>query len=203
MQCLKCSRDLSRGQAKFCSLSCATSYRNSLNAKPPIKCLQCQQETRNPKFCSSRCSATYHNQKQKRLCKSCQRTISIGWTNRRYCDDCRFTNRHPNYRDWSKITYKDFKSKLPLFQAHARIRELARRAYKRAGKPQHCIRCPYRNHFEVCHIKPINAFTNDTSIAIINHPDNLIGLCPNCHWDLDHGLIGVGTAELRMSPPLS
>lgn len=44
---------------------------------------------------------------------------------------------------------------------------------------------------EICHIKPISEFSDDTLIAIINHPDNIVILCPNCHWEFDNGLLKI------------
>lgn len=49
-----------------------------------------------------------------------------------------------------------------------------------------CQRCGYDKHVEACHIKPISSFPNDTLISVINHKDNLIALCPNCHWEFDN-----------------
>jgi hypothetical protein len=34
--------------------------------------------------------------------------------------------------------------------------------------------------------EPISSFADDTPIDVINAPDNLLALCPNCHWEFDH-----------------
>lgn len=52
-----------------------------------------------------------------------------------------------------------------------------------------CERCGYSIHVETCHIKPINKFSLESKLSEINHPDNLISLCRNCHWEFDHGLL--------------
>ena len=52
---------------------------------------------------------------------------------------------------------------------------------------QKCYNCGYDKHVETCHIKNISKFPLDTKISIVNHPDNLILLCPNCHWEFDNG----------------
>ena len=49
-----------------------------------------------------------------------------------------------------------------------------------------CANCGYDKHYEVCHIKAISSFDLDSSLYEVNHPSNLIHLCPNCHWELDH-----------------
>ena len=41
----------------------------------------------------------------------------------------------------------------------------------------------------VCHIKSLADFEDDVVVAHVNKLSNLIGLCPNCHWEFDHKLI--------------
>jgi len=38
----------------------------------------------------------------------------------------------------------------------------------------------------VCHIKAVSDFDENTPIVIINSIDNLMALCPNCHWEFDN-----------------
>jgi len=45
-----------------------------------------------------------------------------------------------------------------------------------------CQQCGYEKHVEICHIKPISSFPLDTEIDVVNDINNLIVLCPNCHW---------------------
>lgn len=62
------------------------------------------------------------------------------------------------------------------------------RARARAASPESpCQNCGYDKHTEVCHIKDISTFSEDTLISVVNSPDNLVRLCPNCHWEFDHG----------------
>jgi hypothetical protein len=145
-------------------------------------CLQCGKETNNPKFCSRSCSASYNNRvspKRTRTntCKACGTLIV---SDRTYCKRC-FT------KDWSKIRKKDLKVK-QRYQVHSHIRNLARNAYMKAGLPRKCAICGYDLHIDICHIKPIKDFPDDAYIADINDTSNLIALCKNHHWELDHGL---------------
>jgi predicted HNH restriction endonuclease len=48
-----------------------------------------------------------------------------------------------------------------------------------------CIHCKHIGSTQVCHIKPISDFNDFSLISEINNIKNLIGLCPNCHIDLD------------------
>jgi len=51
--------------------------------------------------------------------------------------------------------------------------------------------CGYSNHVEVCHIKSVSDFDGDELMRNINSIDNLIGLCPNHHWEFDNGKINI------------
>lgn len=65
------------------------------------------------------------------------------------------------------------------------VRYRARSLYSVQGSK--CQNCQYDRHIEVCHIKPISEFPEDTLIDDINTPDNILILCPNCHWEFDNG----------------
>lgn len=62
------------------------------------------------------------------------------------------------------------------------VRGRARNQYKHI---KICQFCGYDKHVEVCHIKPIGAFSLDTLVSEVNAPDNILILCPNCHWEFD------------------
>ena len=69
------------------------------------------------------------------------------------------------------------------------IRKIAEKIYKSSGKPCCCAKCGYSTHVEIAHIKAVSDFENSTTIAEINSIDNLIALCPNHHWEYDHGIL--------------
>lgn len=171
--------------------------REEYNLNPNI-CLNCGKEilcsdgeklsnVKKKKFCNQSCAASYNNrnrQKRKYYCEKCGNLIGEGYVEyhkRKYCDKCT-----PNYKDWSKITYGEMKN-LRKYQVNSRIRELARKVYVENDGSKICQRCGYDKHIEVCHIKGISEFSDDTPISVINDFSNLIGLCPNCHWELDYG----------------
>ena len=70
--------------------------------------------------------------------------------------------------------------------AYALVRTRVRAQCK--SREQKCF-CGYDKHVEVCHIKPISSFSLDTLISMINVESNLRLLCPNHHWEYDHGLL--------------
>ena len=152
-------------------------------------CLNCQKETTNPKFCSQSCSISYsnrHRPKKPYYCSKCNQLLGYGYSQfhrRKYCEKCT-----PNYVDWMAVTYKEMISRYD-YQVNARIRELARKIYQKTNKPKCCANCGYNKHYEVCHIKGISDHDLDTTIGEINDIHNLIALCPNCHWEMDNGLL--------------
>ena len=150
-------------------------------------CLNCGKETTNPKFCSRSCSATFNNKKRekiKKYCKQCGALIGEGVECRRtLCENC-----NPNIIDWSNMTLGEVREKRQ-YQIHSRIRELARKKALKETRFCKCAECGYDKHIEVCHIKAISDFPDDTSIENVNDLSNLVGLCPNHHWEFDNGLL--------------
>ncbi len=152
------------------------------------RCLNCGKTTTNPKYCSRSCAAQSTNRiypkrkKRKYRCEKCGIQVP---SRRKYCNVC-----NPNIIDWQQVSLGDLQSKRK-YQVNSRIRELARRKYLASGKPTRCSVCGYDKHIEVCHIKPIYSFPPTAKIDEINSLDNLIALCPNCHWEFDNGLLSL------------
>ncbi len=158
--------------------------------KKQIRCINCEKFHSNSKFCSRDCYFKYsmkyytYRQKQPKYCNKCNQIFFYGWTSRKRCNDC-----SEQYKDWSNITWGQFRKDRPNFQAHARLRQIARTIYHRTDKPKLCTNCGYDKFYEVCHLKPIADFDESSFISDINSLDNLVALCPNCHWEYDHGLL--------------
>lgn len=154
------------------------------------KCNFCEKETKNPKFCSRSCRTKLYN----RLCpKRCPKYFCVECgegplkNKIKYCKKC---HRNPQALDWSKITIAEVQVKRKSFR-NSRIRQLSRIAYKKSSKPKKCIICGYEKYYEVCHIKAIHSFSEDTIITVVNDINNLIALCPNCHWEYDNELLDI------------
>jgi hypothetical protein len=154
-----------------------------------VKCMNCGAETTNPKFCSSSCATEYNNtqfpkrKKQHYFCKSCG--AETGYR-RAYYNTCDPTKP----QDISHVTILEIRSRA-RYQTNAWIRKLARRAYFGSDKPKRCLRCGYSKHIEICHIGSIQEFPDITEMLDVNELDNLIALCPICHWELDHGILSL------------
>jgi len=52
-----------------------------------------------------------------------------------------------------------------------------------------CQHCGYSKHVELAHIKAISSFDPNSSVWDVNNPNNVVQLCPNCHWEFDSGMI--------------
>ncbi len=151
-----------------------------------MRCVKCGKLTSNPKFCSSSCAASYNNhlgpkrQKKRYTCQVCGIEVP---SRRQFCDTC-----NPQSVDWTTRTIGTAQN-IRSYQINSRIRTLARKIYFKSSKPKKCFNCGYSKHIEICHIRPINEFPADTPIAVVNALDNLVALCPNCHWEFDQGLL--------------
>ena len=64
----------------------------------------------------------------------------------------------------------------------------ARTILNKSSSTKKCSVCDYALHVEACHIKPVKEFNENSLLKEINSPKNLIYLCRNCHWELDHNV---------------
>lgn len=146
------------------------------------KCKTCGKDTKNASYCSRKCSAVSSNKvspkrsKKPKFCK-CGKPV---YGRRVVCLDC-----DPTEVDWSVITIGQMRSQRKV-QVNSRVRNLARQWYAIKGV---CSVCGYDKHTELHHIKPISSFGPDALILEVNSNDNLLELCPNCHWEADNGLL--------------
>ena len=91
-------------------------------------------------------------------------------------------------RDWNYITKGEVFSYCKNWQsARTQIRKAAQKSFENSNKEYKCAICGYDKHVEIAHIKAVSEFDDSATIAEINAPSNLIGLCPNHHWEYDHG----------------
>lgn len=83
-------------------------------------------------------------------------------------------------------TLKDLIRNASGTNRYNQIRQQARRITK--FRQQKCEWCGYDKHVETCHVKPICDFDENEQICVVNANDNLLLLCPNCHWEHDNVL---------------
>lgn len=71
------------------------------------------------------------------------------------------------------------------------IRKDAVRVFTSSGKPLKCHICNYSHHVQIAHKTPVSKFPNSALLSEINAIDNLVALCPNHHWEYDHGKLSL------------
>lgn len=146
------------------------------------ECLTCQTQTSNPKFCSVSCSTIFNN--KNRITKHANEN-----QNRCQC------GKPINYRSKTCklcVSLKDVPLRDLLYHnlhksgTYSLIRSQARSKAEKLGWNS-CIECGYNKHIQIAHVKAISSFKLDTLVSVINDESNLLPLCPNCHWEFDHG----------------
>lgn len=165
------------------------------------KCFHCGKETTNPKFCSKSCSAKTTNKIPKRkLKKKCSRCDSLVRNYRSNLCEHHHQERLMSHKDYIlNLTLQDYVERECIKRLHpsskfAHIRGLARSWYKdRLKLPCHI--CGYSKHVELAHIKSLSSFPLTATIKEVNSSSNVLQLCPNCHWEFDHGLITLAFPE--------
>lgn len=163
-----------------------------------MKCLNCNTETINPKFCSRKCAQVFNNKLYpKRLRKTkCSKCDKITKSYRHsLCEEHTIEylkTRKNSIKDKTLLEYWKLKSLSDLHKSskNVHIRALARNWFKNLTKKP-CANCGYDKHVELCHIKAISSFSEDSKLSDINSESNIIQLCPNCHWELDKGLLEI------------
>jgi DNA-directed RNA polymerase subunit M/transcription elongation factor TFIIS len=152
-------------------------------------CITCSIETTNPKFCTRSCAAIFNNKakpkrKLERKCSKCenivdnQRTVLCSLHLREYKSSVQ-------YKEMTIGEYRNINiDKHPSWK-HSSIRNFARSWFKHLrDKP--CSFCGYDKHVELAHIKAITDFDDSALLKDVNSEDNIIQLCPNCHWEFDN-----------------
>ncbi len=129
------------------------------------------------------------NSQRKILCVNCKEWCGTG---RKYCKKCREEKKINEEKELlnklSKMKKKDCcYEKGHISNKYAYIRWHAQRTHKENF--QSCQNCGYKKHVELCHIKPIKEWSENSLLIEINSDKNIIGLCPNCHWEFDNGIL--------------
>jgi hypothetical protein len=162
-----------------------------------MKCLNCQEETENPKFCCRSCSATYTNKTspkriRTRLCAvdGCDHLVK---DHRSYfCEEHFYLSIGERKQKVMNSTIGEYRDRIKnssvnyhASSLHSGIRGLARLWFKDLTN-QPCCHCGYSLHVELCHIKAISSFPDEALVSEVNSKDNIVQLCPNCHWEFDN-----------------
>jgi hypothetical protein len=196
--------EIKRSSTHFCSRDCAIEYRKSLKHiyYTEVECLNCGnifnkknaeiKKTQNH-YCSSSCAAKINGSKYPKRspegnCKECNKPIPSALS---FCKECSNFVRSPikGRFYYDDKTLEEATREGKKASRYCTIREYARKTLSKSGIEKCCQNCGYDKHVEVCHIKSISSFDLTTIIREINDLTNLIYLCPNCHWELDKGIL--------------
>lgn len=154
-----------------------------------MNCQNCGTETKNPKYCSKSCASTVNNRipKRKRKIRNCRNCSNILEKGRRkpICTTCDVKT----VEKWASVTLREarerYSEKFSPSYAHALVRNHCHMLHSHLKTC--CKVCGYTVHVELCYIKAIASFAETATFQEINSPDNIVGLCPNHHWELDNG----------------
>ena len=165
----------------------------------PVNDRQKPSAIKKKKFCDRSCAAKFNNVGKNRwadkprvttdICKVCGKVIHLkpcptgSMVRRSICDTCYVGRLHKKTKD------EVFQDADHWMTARATITKDAQRSFKKSGRERRCAVCGYKIHTHVCHIRDIKDFPGDATISEINDISNLVTLCPNHHWEFDHGLL--------------
>jgi hypothetical protein len=202
-----------RSKTSFCSKKCQSAGQVT---KKEVTCKACNKiflkqpaQISENNFCSRSCAAKINNQgvqRNKPKKKSCAVCSTVFETNKNHssrtcCEKC-FENygsaKKPYLRE---LTISELQSKVSVAGKHpswasSNIRNL-NRSWNKALLDLGCQNCGYSKHIELCHIKAVSDFSKDTQLSIVNHPDNILVLCRNCHWEFDNKLLSLDDIPKR------
>ncbi len=189
---------------RFCSLKC---HYKSVTKAQTVKCATCdiafvksqnQITKTNNNFCSKPCAAKLngklYKKKQRTLkCKDCDNLRLSTQTRCETCINLFRKKRKNKIKDNKALTLKELHSRLSAQGKHpswknAQLRQFNRQWNKELSSDP-CHSCNYILHVELCHKKPVSTFPESATLGEINDPSNIIPLCRNCHWELDHGFL--------------
>lgn len=171
---------------------------------PYRECDECGTATRNARFCSRSCSSSYNNRRSPRrklegTCVGCGAAVP---SSRKRCGDCH-ESRQP-FR-FSGATLSDVLNLTGERRSvYNTVRARARTKVRARVVKGTCEVCGYAHHVEVCHIRPIRSFPKEALVdEVINADENLAVLCPNCHWELDNGVLSFPDASSGGPGPMA
>ena len=145
-------------------------------------------ETRIKRFCSSSCAAKYNNaRKESRKIVNhctCGKLIS---RNGKQCNSCAKLGPTGSYKSESLTKAELFKLRGSWQSARTEIRRVSERNFNNSGAEKVCYACGYTKHVQIAHMRAVSSFTDEALVSHICTVDNLRALCPNCHWEYDHG----------------
>lgn len=194
--CLNCGKLLTEEQVKyggkFCSHSCSASYNNKHMTKehsgPISKVYQISDE----EFIDIINNSYTLREIYQKLGYSKNSGKSKRHLVDKRCKELNLTLKYQTFDAPSKKTKKElFEGRSSWQSARTEFRRQASKSFEESGKEKKCAVCGYDKHIDIAHIKAVSEFSEDTLVSEISKASNLIALCPNHHWEYDHGLLDI------------
>lgn len=203
----------------FCSKECGFIYRAAHTNRKKCRCSKCgttvmvlESEYRKSQtkrfFCSRSCAASFNNvlspkrRALRRRCKHCGKryVCSKNHSSALLCPDCRLLYKGRrvvrNRTTLSDIRQRpSLRGKHPVW-FHNYVRGFCRGTNKTLTKLP-CQACGYAKHTELCHIRAIADWPETATLGQVNSEKNIVVLCRNCHWELDHNKLDIKSIPLR------
>lgn len=145
-------------------------------------------------FCSRSCAASYNNVARAKFIPV-QRCVNCGveYVNK-YRDITRTCSSRCRMEKNMKDTVMSSKINHNGANTYDKIRHNARR-YSKHIYPKYCMNCGYNKHYEVCHVVDIKDFDRESTVYDVNQANNIVHLCPNCHWEFDNNGISLSSIK--------
>jgi hypothetical protein len=128
-------------------------------------------------------------------CESCKGRVEFKRSplgriiKRRFCASCLLLIRSRGQLLSERTKGELFANRANWQSARSAIRRHAYLVFSAAKKKLECHVCGYSVHSEIAHKRGVSDFPPEATIAEINAIENLVALCPNHHWELDHSLL--------------
>jgi hypothetical protein len=150
-------------------------------------CLHCGVQTANAKYCSRSHAAIHTNQQapKRRLTRTCAECNTLIPASRQFC-----AVHGKRKADYLLLTVAQLKAKDAIKHPsyyRGYLNSITR--LLNAHRPRVCQACGYAKHVEYCHKQPISSFPDSVTVQVVSGPENILVLCPNCHWEYDNGLL--------------
>ncbi len=168
------------------------------------QCNACKKLTKNSKYCSRSCAGIVNGKnfpkrkKSPRFCFGCRCQLPADRLRRKYCSVCDLVLNENRPLDLANMTLEELKSHCnfegrPRSYLHGYVRMHCGKLHRASWAA--CSVCGYDKHVELCHIRPIKDYPLTATLGEINDRSNIVGLCPNHHWELDSGSLDISSSN--------
>ncbi len=209
----------------FCSSKCSIANRTNFQI---VKCTYCNNDLKRTakdvaknKTGNYYCNNCYNAEgfspvgrpKKERTCIDCFNTFTYNFSgietqrsSEGRCVDCRTKFKISKENSFKLHSISEYLKITPLTKQNLRktISGFCR-AWNISLSKVACQNCSYSKHTEFCHIIPVSFYMKnpETLLGTINDPNNILILCPNCHWEFDNGHLKLENIPNRSTPTCS